>query len=66
MISVNGESGRYICLFSIVYDSIWSTLPEFHDSFTYSAVTSDVMTLAVCGLGNAGVNVNVKYVYCSS
>ena len=56
MISVNGESGGYFCLYWIVYDSIWSTLPEFHDSFTDSAVTSDVMTLEVGGLGNAGVS----------
>ena len=54
--SMNEESGRYFYLYWIVYDSIWSTLPEFHDSFTDSPVISVVMT-PVGGSGNTEVRI---------
>ena len=56
MISANGAPAGYLCLYWIVYDLIGSTLPEFHDSFTDSAVTSDVPR-PVGGLGKAGVRI---------
>ena len=54
--SMNGESGRYFYLNWIVYDSMLSTLSEFHDSFTDSPVTSVVMT-PVGGSGNTEVRI---------
>ena len=56
VMSVNGESGRYVCLYWIVNDSISSTLHEFNDSFNGSDVTS-VVLVPVDGLGNTRVRI---------